>query len=1091
MEMRALNKLSVLELSLGLLLLTSFSAHANLEDLIFVEGTYEQFAGEAYSPIISAGNNDALDDAPSTASGDYKLVSSTVGLPYPNTIGWTNPNATGGQPQNAAESFVMQGESHVLALQSLFESYYKNSDPATPDSVYLAYDFFLYDETSDQIDFASQDSYIDPSSNTRVDIKLFDTIERDTAKELLFTALQLDPYMTFTLNAGDADPSNDKEIAVANLLLDISYYESVSYIMKGNLALEKAFTYRFAGEALANNNQPILNELKELGWLTAADGSFSETDGAWYWFIKAAEIWRDVIKSPIQREMFAEWAALRDLDYLSHPAFTNANDTIDQEVFDGYKDAAVVYKSLAQRAKILNEVAKRLVLTLERDRAAEIISEIASQLAVEEAFWFEFLFDGQLPDDHTDKYPGLATSLYELKGNLTNVSKLRALAVNPELNGLGFDKNVLFIKAQDAGQTDFRPTYDWFSTTLFREGGAPDGALNNAILADQAALETRKSFLHQAVDYLSQYEALGNEYDTQLIAITGAGSFSGEPNFDTPETGGGLLEQQIGNIELARNEIERIVVQMDNIEGSVRIEQNRLAQQLELTDKRIAIIDATGNEVGQIQQEISNIQGDMAFASSMAAAVSAHTSTDSIKDFFTGGAASGFSMLAHTTNAFVQKELNRKIGQKQEAITRLQTEKEAQFAYLSSEQDAIDSAALIQNMFLDMRVLQIDLINSQIRLAQEMDRLVGYYDQIELLRNQKELSELRLVQRNFVDPSYRIEVTNAALQAEKTFASTQRWIYLMLQALEYKWPLTGEGKNLEINSIRSGILQSRTAKELEEILTTEISGFDHVQSYAQAFYYSSFSLRDDHFNFDIGNSSTEAANSFVEHLQGLAADPANIVELSNGTQYLAVDFSTVKFDLSNNNFVDQIPITVDGEGGTTTTETANPRPLFSDELWDNKVSWVQVNVNGNNIYEFNSQQLPIQLWYGGTGYLRTKEAFCVDATDEEGNPVRVKADYRDYAKPAYEFSLSGGELTWIANDFIKQQVNAKLVSNPRNIPDYTFQFNAFAERPVASSGWKILLPLNGLNIANIFDIELTVVSKARTVNRASEPSCNI
>lgn len=1074
-----------------LVLLTGLSSHnayaANLEDLTFVKGESKNRLGDSDAAIIvSGGHILSYEESPKISDGVHALVMSSIGYAFPNTLGWVNPDAIAGQPKNAAESLVMDGETHVKALQNLFASYYKNSDPETPNSIYLAYDFFLYDETKEQINFAVNDSYVDPSSNTLIPTTLFDPSEAASAKEAVFTALQLDPFMTFTLNANDGDSSNDKEVAVANLLLDISYYESASYIMKGNLALEKAYTFRFGGTAIANNNQPIFNELKELGWETAGDGQFGSTSGAWHWFNKAAEVWRDVVKSPIQRDMLSVWAASRDLDYLTHPAFTGGNDTLDQEVFDGYKDTAIIYKSLAQRAKILNEVAGKLVLILERDRAAEVVSEIASQLAVEEAFWSEYFFDGVLPEGYNDKYPGLASSIYELKGNLTNVGKLRSVALNPDLNGLGFDKNVLFIKAQDAGQTDFRSTYDWFTTTLFRNGGAPDGALNEAILADNNAIDVRKNFLHSALDYLSQYEALSNEYDTQLIGITGNDG-TGKPNFQTPESGGGLLQQQIQNVDVAKNEIERVNVQMLNINASIQIEIERLSNQLSLDNKKIRMINEKGDEVGDLQEQIGNIQGDMAFASSMAAAASSASSGGLWSDIKGGSAiAAG----AHTINAYIQRDLNRKIGLKQKAITRLQTEKEAQFVYFNQEQAANDSAALIQNKFLDMRVLQIDLINSQIRLAQEINRLAGFYDQIDLLRNQKSLAELRLTQRNFVDPTYRIEVTNAALAAESSFDSLQRWVFLMLKSLEYKWPLTGEGKDSEVNSARSDILQARTASQLSDILTSKVSRYDDIQSFGQGFYYSSFSLKDDHFGFNIGNSSTEAKNLFVQQLQDMENDPENnVIELSNGTRYLGIDFSTVKFNLPNN-FVQQITVNVDGEGGSSSEQTAQARPLFDSELWDNKISWVQVNVNGSNVYKHDSQQLPIQLWYGGTGYIRTKEAFCINAEDENGNPTSVKVDYREYAKPAYEFSLNGGQLSWTAKDYIKQTVNAKLVTSPRNIPDYALQFNAFAERPVASSGWKVLLPLDGLNIANISDIELTVVSKARTINRASEPTCN-
>lgn len=1071
--------------------LCQFANASNLEDLIFIEGT-------SINTFVSGGNVDTLENSPSDASGNLKLLSSTIGSPFPNTVGWVAPNGPVGQ-RSADESLVNEGLVHVISLKKLFNDYYNNGEPETPNSMYLAYDFFLYDAVSDQVQFTPNGG--DTSGTSFVPANLFDPSKSEKAKEALFTALQINPYITTTID--------NKPVFVANLLLDVAYYESVSYIMKGNLALEKAYSYRFVGSALANNTQPIFNELKELGW-DSDNNVFFEDEGAWGNFLKAGRVWVNLLKSPLQRGMLQEWAASRDLDYLSHPAFIAGNQTAEPEVYDGFKDAAAIYKILAQRAKILSDVAGKLVLTLKRDEASELISEVVSQLIIEEAYWYNFFFskendkdengdgsiDVMLPEGYEAKYPGLANSIFEFKGNLTRASSLRLAALNDDLNALGFDKNVLYINNNLNDSLD--STYDWFKTTLLDQDIAK-GILKLSIDQDTVALNTRKNFLHNAADYQTQFSNIKNEYESQLIELAGIDDSSSElkPNLDNPQTGGGLIEQQIDNIEVANNEIQKIKLQMQNIISSVDIERERALKNKEVSDKKIKMINSKGAEVGQLQKQISYIQGDMAFASGMAAAAAAAVNSTQglnvVTNTLTLGSQSVLNFGIHATNAVIQRELNQQIGRKQKAIARIQTEKEAKFVYFTQSVEANNSAALIQNKFLDIRVLQIDLLNSQIRLGQEVDRLAGFYTKMNMLRSQMNGAQNRLLQKNAIDPIYRIEVTKSAIEADETFKQAQLWSYLMIRALEYKWPLYTEGKDSSINSYKADVIKARTAEQLKTKASAMASFYDDVNESKPTpnTYYSSFSLKEDYLGFDIGSSASEATNKFVNHLQSMISDANNIIELSSGDRYLGIDFSTVKFN-SRFNFENQETVTIKNSDESTSTSVAKPEPVFSGELWDNKIVNVQVNIDGNNVYGLDTEQMPTQLWYGGTSFVRTQNGECVSTLLDNGTTESHLLDYRDYSKPAYEFDLRDGSyVTWVAKEFIKAQVTAKLVSKPRNTPDSIFQTNSFRERPVAASGWKILLPLEGLKIQNIRDIEISIISKARTIDHDLRPTCQL
>jgi len=107
--------------------------------------------------------------------------------------------------------------------------------------------------------------------------------------------------------------------------------------------------------------------------------------------------------------------------------------------------------------------------------------------------------------------------------------------------------------------------------------------------------------------------------------------------------------------------------------------------------------------------------------------------------------------------------------------------------------------------------------------------------------------------------------------------------------------------------------------------------------------------------------------------------------------------------------------------------------------------------------------------------LRTKNEFTPPGNDEA-------IDYLVFPNPAYDLEYTQGSrgFGWSAREFISQRISAKLVSNPRNIPDAVFKANGFKERPLASTSWELLIPLDGTNFDNIRDVEINILYTART-----------
>ncbi|MCK5229213.1 MAG: hypothetical protein KAR13_03045, partial [Desulfobulbaceae bacterium] len=361
--------------------LLGVEAHAqDLEDLIFVEGRYGNpmylssptqtpairtdvctfFSGNV-GPVEAKNWDTATQEIPPDTPNDgaHYLLQSSIGWPTPATVGWVDPGTVSGKPQNAYEHYVKEGDTYNQTVESVFDNYYAIED-SDPEKIYLAFDFDP--EAGDGL----------PGNATLTDI----LDEAYEAQRCFYTAWRINPM----------------DVSSQNGLLDVSFYRSVALIMRGNLELEKAFTVRFLEGIRWSGSTAIHDELYYLGWDVGAD-RFSESRGAWHYFNEASRIWIDLFASPIQREALITWAPFRSLIQDA-----GAFESLPVTVFDGYKDVAVMMRALSQRTRVKNEVARRLVLLLERDFATDIIEEAIPALSLEESVIFSILFPDGLPE---------------------------------------------------------------------------------------------------------------------------------------------------------------------------------------------------------------------------------------------------------------------------------------------------------------------------------------------------------------------------------------------------------------------------------------------------------------------------------------------------------------------------------------------------------------------------------------------------------------------------------------------------------------------------------------------------------------------
>ncbi len=1058
----------LLGITIVIWLLTGMAGAENLEDVIFIQGEFDN-ASYKDACVIFSGNIDSSATAPN--NGDSYLQESSFGAPMSATVGWVVPDAAGlpDAPKNAAEQLLKDGYGYVEDMKAIFNSYYQNEKPLDSDEIYLAFDWLtngiMNNDGMGQIEINGELFDAD---------MLFDEDKAANAKKYLFTAFNMNPYLKYPVDTVDVD--------LRYLLLDIPYYQCAALLMQGNLALERAFYVRFF-EDLRSSGPVINDELKNLGWNVSAD-TFDDTDeeGAWKYFNEASQVWLNVFTSPIQRSYLLEFAPLRTLDYQDHPAFKDTSRPVglpsDADwppiVYEGYKDVASMLTALSQRARVVQEVASRLVLKLEKDLATGLIQKYVQEIALEESVIMSMFFPDGLPDEHESKYPGMAESFLELRDVIAQLGQLRNAAVNPRLNALGFDKDVLFIRSVEPTSPDRTLyTFNWLKNQLLANEINPIGALGTSFEDDETAKKARKNFDLKATTYLSEFDGIENEYNQQLISLCGPDTSDPyAPNLENPISGGGLLQQQNENVQVSLNAIERVKRQMENVHTRIKIEQDRVEQLGIVSDKRIQIIYETGNKVAQLEQEIADIQTKMKLTE---AVMNSASSMLSLLPFRRsqprGPIGSLLSSGAAAASAAALALMQKKIGEKQVAITKLQTEKEAKFEYLNQESASINSAAQVKIMFLELRTLEIDMYDAEIRYTQEVNRLAQMYNEIENKVMRRDRALERLTRRSFADPTYRIEATSAALKAEDSFSTAQIWVYFMAKALAYKWPL--EESDLHIESILQEILQARTAEKLKTVVD-KMRNYDTANqgNPGASYYYWNYSLRDEYLGMtfdkqETGGNTLIPYEQFRAYLNNLKNMPENIVRV-DGKDHLAIPFSTVTFNIEDDTVISaNLP---DSEGND---RYASATPIFQTGLWDSKIDWVQVNIVGT----YDTQTMEVFLWYGGSTFVRTRDSFTSYLPDPD---VNVDVDFIAYSNPAYSFTYQTRGFGWKAMENIKQKMTAKLVSDPRNIPDVVFKNEAFRERPVAATDWRLLIPLNDTNIENIRDIEINILYTART-----------
>jgi hypothetical protein len=311
---------------------------------------------------------------------------------------------------------------------------------------------------------------------------------------------------------------------------------------------------------------------------------------------------------------------------------------------------------------------------------------------------------------------------------------------------------------------------------------------------------------------------------------------------------------------------------------------------------------------------------------------------------------------SYAENAVYQKE-------KEETKGRLQTEKERfaakERAHVQTLHDSlldISSKALIKTWLLRMDTLLIASAEAGLVLTQERGRLTALINEKEDLERRKENFNTELADRYFADPTHRLLKETSITRAELSFDEAQKWLFLALRALEYRWNLEFNHKYAGVAYIADTLLTLRNADELVAMFSA-MKDFDSKVALGQRNDngYKKFSYRQDFLGYRNGGT----------YFDPLSREPIRVEPWEAFRNYLKQESLYLTVDDPENPFPWNTTLCLD----FSTAFEPESGGFFTWNRWLEKIKYLKIKIHGG-VMGGSDSTLDAQLVYGGTSFIR-------------------------------------------------------------------------------------------------------------------------
>jgi hypothetical protein len=662
---------------------------------------------------------------------------------------------------------------------------------------------------------------------------------------------------------------------------------------------------------------------------------------------------------------------------------------------------------------------------------------------------------------------GVAEAITGWEGGLTRLTEVRSF-VEGNTNILGYSPDFLMLVHDEQPPLDCWDSYNCLSDFLYPGDGCDPYAdppncddstpLGRAVNRRRHAELTYADYRGKIDQLKAEFSDVGSTLGLRLSQIVG--KYQGQPGYDTPfDCGpppdgneGSEICLQMLSIDIAKNRIERNRVEKTNLIKQVEIEIERRAQQHNIKDAMSSVYIKYGDKQASLTEKISYIQAAQVFADKMADAVDKFASGNP----WGGGAAA--------VNAALQAGFEIGKGQLEKQKELAAAAEQAEINALDDDLLDIESQANIKTWLLQLDELMVDSLEASLVLNQEIARLTSLLNEQADLERRIAESNTALAGRYHADPTHRMRMQGAMVEAVKEFENAQKWTFFTARALEYKWnrPFVTEGP--PVYSLGS-IYRARQATELMDVyaaMKTYDVGPDRGD------YFDAISLRKDVFGFLDGETYIDPVTG--EPIGALEAFRQRLLQSVENGQ-LNLDFSTVVNPPASNFFRGAV---------WSWNEQTQQWVLISDGLWNDKITTLDIVLVGPG---YRGARVAADLTYAGTSFVRN---------DEPGQFDPARPDHIEGEMTAYttrHWYKIGDD--WRMKEGYKGGIN--LLEIPPTDPrpqdadcdielGLGMTWDLFQERSVAATGWRLSVTdaQSFIDFDTLEDIEVWMCHLAHT-----------
>ena len=754
-------------------------------------------------------------------------------------------------------------------------------------------------------------------------------------------------------------------------------------------------------------------------------------------------------------------------------------------LFAGYKDYVALLGVMRDYAQSAAELAKLYGM---RGRAAvqagqkddkilgfELIDGINREILLNTSLLHALLPNAIPPESELDA-SGVRAALAGVLTGTAELSKV-GLFLSSQVNILGFDPDFLALISTfvDAGSQQRWDSYDALRGWLDYPVSDPDKSiLGRASKAYDAAWDFYDDYRGHADQVFNEMSANENSYAQRYREICGyfpdelpdpypspvpAGRYPSvntnvQPShYNNPRTGS-ELRQAHQSIEQSNAKATSLTNSGAFLDSQLELAHDRLANS---TTRSNAVINATKTYKETIATErdtITHWSAGQAAAQALYDTWSDLAQIDVDAELFTGGSVGVSVAIVGAANIAVQTAGEEFKGNAQKELDLAAADFDKNLALADADQNIFQAGEEARNIEREKQSQLLTAQDNEFVRDQELARMDGLQREMQQVRVLRDQNNSDLAGRYYADPIHFLRAQNSMIEADFAFRSAQRWVFLALRALEYKYnqpfvytePIPGSPR-WELASL----FKLRNAQELNDLLSAmdqfnlanlgKLNGRSEVTE--------KISLKDDVWGRTYANPADRLTEFRKRMADGLDAQRGVYVlklntlrlaeELENGSLFLGAEY---------------------GPDGS----------LITPGYYLDKIEWIKV--------KFVDTTQSSLVWkagdlsYGGTCVVRPACASSVSGGLESTNELR-RFPFRYY-------SMGSDPLTGFveADSSAEQRATINIVF--WNQPDKTIEpgddyaATFWKERSVAITDLNLTIATNKVNLNALQDVHIYI-----------------